>query len=410
MSVFRYIMPLVLLFLIELYFYPAIKKKLNKRFLKFAYWSVTALTVILLVAGAFKPSVLWPRWAGVYVVGSLMIILFSKVIASLVLLFVDLFRLCRWSLIKVVRKSSKTEEENNISRSDFLNKVALYSAAIPLAGFVYGMIKTVFDYKVHKIKLPFKNLPRAFNGLKIVQISDIHSGTYVNQGPLETAIKIINDEKPDIIFFTGDLVNEIALEAYPYKHQLGSLNAPLGVFSILGNHDYGDYFRWNNIEDKKQNLIDLKNFQKDLGWNLLLNENRIIEKNGEKIAIVGVENWGSAMRFPRIGDVAKAKKGTEEVMFKILLSHDPSHWQAKVLRQHEDMDLMLSGHTHGMQLGVEIKGFKWSPSKYFYPQWAGLYTEGKQHLYVNRGLGVIGYPGRIGIQPEITVIELLTEA
>jgi predicted phosphodiesterase len=297
-------MPLVLLFLIELYFYPAIKKKLNKRFLKFAYWSVTALTVILLVAGAFKPSVLWPRWAGVYVVGSLMIILFSKVIASLVLLFVDLFRLCRWSLIKVVRKSSKTEEENNISRSDFLNKVALYSAAIPLAGFVYGMIKTVFDYKVHKIKLPFKNLPRAFNGLKIVQISDIHSGTYVNQGPLETAIKIINDEKPDIIFFTGDLVNEIALEAYPYKHQLGSLNAPLGVFSILGNHDYGDYFRWNNIEDKKQNLIDLKNFQKDLGWNLLLNENRIIEKNGEKIAIVGVVQCV----FPELAMLQKPKK------------------------------------------------------------------------------------------------------
>lgn len=406
MHIFRYIAPLVLLILVELYFYPTIKKQLNNKYFKTLYWSIVTLTFTMVIAGAYKPSVLWPKWMGVYVVGSLMVVLFSKTIAVIVLLIIDLVRFLKWGFIKLTSKPKTEKTNNTITRSDFLNKVAAYSAAIPLAGFVYGMIKTAFNYKVHRIKLPFNNLPDAFNGLKIVQISDIHSGTYVNQGPLETAFKLIENEKPDIIFFTGDLVNEIALEAYPYKNQFASLKAPMGVFSILGNHDYGDYFRWDNDEDKKQNLIDLKNFQKEVGWDLLLNENRIIEKNGEKIAIVGVENWGSAMRFPRIGDVDKAKAGTENIPFKILLSHDPSHWEAKVLGQHDDMDLMLSGHTHGMQLGVEIKGFKWSPSKYFYPQWAGLYTQGKQHLYVNRGLGVIGYPGRIGIQPEITVIEL----
>jgi predicted MPP superfamily phosphohydrolase len=213
-------------------------------------------------------------------------------------------------------------------------------------------------------------------------------------------------EKPDVIFFTGDLVNDKSSEAEPHINIWKKLSAPLGIFSILGNHDYGDYVQWDSPALKTENLNRLKQIHAEMGWDLLLNEHRILERNGAKIGLLGVENWGGALRFPRKGDVPKAKEGMPEVPVKILLSHDPSHWNAQITNDHQDIDLTFSGHTHGFQFGIEIPGFKWSPSQFVYPQWAGLYSEGKQHIYVNRGLGFLGYLGRVGIKPEITVVEL----
>jgi hypothetical protein len=407
MALYKILIPFLIFIVVEFYFYKGIKPLLKSSVSKITYYLISIFGVIIFLVGIFKPFILWPKWLGVYVVGVFFILLVSKTIGCIVLLIFDCVRFIKRYLIPfTLNKGTVYKQTNTLTRKEFINKLTFYSASVPFIGLLYGMIKTAFDYKVHRIRLTFSHLPEAFNGFKIIQISDIHSGTYVNQGPLETAINLINKEQGDIIFFTGDLVNEIADEAFVYKEQLSALKAPFGVYSILGNHDYGDYFRWNSDKEKQMNLQALKDFQKSCGWDLLLNESRIIEKNNQKIAIIGVENWGSALRFPKLGDVDKAKKGTEHIPFKILLSHDPSHWDAKVVGYHSDIDLMLSGHTHGMQLGVEIKGFKWSPSKYFYKQWAGLYKQSHQYLYVNRGLGVIGYPGRLGILPEITVIEL----
>lgn len=213
-------------------------------------------------------------------------------------------------------------------------------------------------------------------------------------------------EKPDVVFFTGDLVNNEASEMRDYQDIFAKVKAPLGVYSTLGNHDYGDYVMWASAEAKRKNLEDLKATHKLMGWNLLMNESRYLSQNGDKIAILGIENWSAKGRFPKYGSLAKAYENTDEASVKILLSHDPSHWRAEVLEQYEDIDLMLAGHTHGMQFGIEIGNFRWSPVQYFYEEWADLYTKANQYLYVNRGFGFIGYPGRIGILPEICIFEL----
>jgi predicted MPP superfamily phosphohydrolase len=242
--------------------------------------------------------------------------------------------------------------------------------------------------------------------LKIVHISDVHSGSFTDKKAVLKGVQKILDQKPDLIFFTGDLVNNTADEMETYIDVFNKLRAPMGVYSVLGNHDYGDYISWDNEESKAANLERLKQIHHELGWRLLMNEHVVIEKNGEKIALLGVENWSAKARFPKYGNMKKAHAGAEEYPFKILLSHDPSHWDAEVLKKYSDIDLMLSGHTHGMQFGVELPGFKWSPVQYVYRQWAGLYEQGAQKLYINRGYGFIGYPGRVGILPEITVLEL----
>jgi predicted MPP superfamily phosphohydrolase len=242
--------------------------------------------------------------------------------------------------------------------------------------------------------------------LKIVQISDIHSGSLDDHAAVEKGIQKILNLQPDIIFFTGDLVNNSASEMEDKISLFSAIKAPMGVYSIFGNHDYGDYVQWPSAEAKKENLEKLKKVHADLGWKLLLNENIAIEKNGEQIALIGIENWGARANFSKYGNLKKAYQGAEPHPFKILLSHDPSHWEAEVCKDFTDIDLMLSGHTHGMQFGVEIPGFRWSPVQYVYRQWGGLYKKSNQHLYVNRGFGFLGYPGRVGILPEITYIEL----
>jgi predicted MPP superfamily phosphohydrolase len=274
-----------------------------------------------------------------------------------------------------------------------------------MAAMMYGFVNK-YRYQLKKVKLNFPNLPEAFKGLKLVHISDVHSGSFTDKKAVEHGVKMIMAQEADLILFTGDLVNDHASEMNDYTEIFARLNAPMGVFSTLGNHDYGDYRQWSSEDEKQQNLERLKQMQANMGWRLLMNEHVVLEKQGQQIALLGIENWGAKANFPKYGKLNEAYAGAEKYPFKILMSHDPSHWDAQVRPEYSDIDLTLSGHTHGMQFGVELPGFKWSPVQYVYKQWAGLYEEEKQKLYINRGYGFIGYPGRVGILPEITLIEL----
>ena len=263
--------------------------------------------------------------------------------------------------------------------------------------------------KVWKYTLYFDNLPKAFDGYRITQISDIHCGSFDNYEKIRYGVDLINSQKSDVILFTGDLVNNLANEVHNWKSLFATLQAPDGVFSIMGNHDYGDYSSWETPEAKQQNLEHLFQLQKQMGWQLLLNEHCYLERDGEKIALIGVENWGHG-RFSKYGDLNKAMEGVNTEDFKILMSHDPTHWQEVVLPENKDIQLTLSGHPHGMQCGIEIPGWlKWSPSQYIYKYWGGMYEEGGKYLNVNRGFGYHAFPGRLGVWPEITVIELKTK-
>ena len=291
-------------------------------------------------------------------------------------------------------------------RRRFISMMALGLAALPFGSLLYGMFKGRYNYKVLSYEVFFDDLPDAFDGYTITQISDIHSGSFTNANKVQYAVDLVNEQKSDLILFTGDLVNDLASEMEPWKDVFATLKASDGVFSVLGNHDYGDYYNWSDQNLKKQNLADLKELQGKMGWKLLLNEHTHIIKNNEKIALVGVENWGKG-GFKKAGDLNKAVEGLDDNEFKILMSHDPSHWKEEVIPHKQKIQLTLSGHTHGMQFGIEIPGFiKWSPVKYRYKEWAGIYKEGADFLNVNRGFGFIGYPGRVGIWPEISVITL----
>lgn len=332
-----------------------------------------------------------------------MIVAVSKLVVFLFFFINDFVQVPNYLYQKT---TAKTITGTPISRSSFLSKLALAVAAIPAGSLIYGMVVNAYNYQFRRVRVKFPNLPDAFDGFTIIQLSDIHAGSFTQTESIMKAVEKINKLNADAIFFTGDLVNNVAEEMHPYIHVFSQLSAKHGVFSITGNHDYGDYVPWNSKEEKRANFQRFMQVHRDLGWDLLMNENRIIEKNGEKIAIIGIENWGHALRFPRYGKLADAHKGTEDVPFKMLLSHDPSHWDAQVRPEFPDIDLTFSGHTHGFQFGVENKFLKWSPSQWVYKQWAGLYQTGKQYLYVNRGFGFLGYPGRVGILPEVTVIEL----
>lgn len=336
----------------------------------------------------------------------------AKILAAAIMLIDDIRRLFLW-VIGAFYKGDVAEQAvegagTGISRSSFLKQTALILGGVTLGGFLYG-ITNRYNYQVKRIKLQFPNLPKAFRGMKIVQISDVHSGSFDNHDAVQRGIDKILKEQPDIIFFTGDLVNDRADEIEPYKDIFSQLKAPMGVYSTLGNHDYGDYVTWPSQQAKHDNLEKLKRQHADMGWKLMMNEHVVLENGEDKIAVVGIENWGAKAGFPKYGDMTAAYAGLPEknIPFKILLSHDPSHWDNEVLPQYPDVDLALAGHTHGMQFGIEIPGFKWSPVKYIYKNWAGLYKQGRQYLYVNRGFGFLGYPGRLGILPEITVIELV---
>lgn len=337
----------------------------------------------------------------------------GKILVMLVMLIDDIRRLITWMIASLAFRNTTpgaapADQGMAIDRSVFMRQAALVLGGLSLVGFTAG-ITNRYRYRVRKIKLSFASLPEAFKGLRIVQISDIHTGSFDDHKAVEHGIERILHQEADLILFTGDMVNNVADEVDDrFKAIYSRLKAPMGVYSTLGNHDYGDYVQWPSGQAKRDNLEKLKRTHAEVGWRLLMNEHVVLERGNDKIALVGIENWSAKANFPKYGDMRKAYEGLPEknIPFKILLSHDPSHWRGEVLDNYKDVSLMLSGHTHGMQFGVDSKWLKWSPVQYVYDEWAGLYKNGDQCLYVNRGFGFLGYPGRLGVLPEITVFEL----
>ncbi len=391
--------------LVDVYTFQAIKTLTAKKWVHIGFFLVSLVVLVAFIVSItgmggsrnMTPFIM-------YSFGFFITLFMPKLLLIVVVLFgEDLYRLVMGLYSKLFRKEQKFYMPE---RRRFISMMALGLAALPFGALLYGMFKGRYNYKVLSYNLTFDDLPDAFDGYTITQISDIHSGSFTNAEMVAYAVDLVNKQKSDIILFTGDLVNDMATEMEPWKDVFASIKAPDGVYSVLGNHDYGDYFTWPDEKLKAQNLVDIKELQAKMGWKLLLNEHTYITKGDSKIALVGVENWGKG-RFKKAGDLNKAVDGIDDSDFKILMSHDPSHWREEVLPHKKKIHLTLSGHTHGMQFGFEIPGFfKWSPVKYQYKEWAGIYKEGKDFLNVNRGFGYIGYPGRVGIWPEISVITL----
>lgn len=302
-------------------------------------------------------------------------------------------------------RTARLRKARPISRAEFLSRMGILASAIPFLSIAYGIKWGKYNFKVREHTLPFANLPPAFDGLRIVQFSDFHIGSFMTDWEkVAEAVEIINEQDADLLLFTGDFVNNVSSEMDNFLPMLNRLNARMGKYSILGNHDYGDYVPWNSADEKRENLERLVKIQEDMGIKMLLNDSQRIALNGDSIELIGVENWGLPP-FPQYGDLDKAMSNVKPDSFKILMSHDPSHWDERVLGK-TDIDLTLSGHTHGAQFGIEVPGLRWSPASIRYKRWGGMYTEGKQNLHVNTGIGFIGFPGRVGMPPEITVIEL----
>lgn len=406
-SPFLLLIPLAIVFGLDYYVFQGFRTLVaGTRFQtlwNIAYWLVGWIPLALIVIGfsdAAKPGGLSSFQQLVF---NVFITLFvSKLFVLVFLIGEDIFRFFQfiWQ-----RFSSPIDAPAAMpGRREFISKLAFVVAALPFGSFVYGFTKGKYAYKIHKQELVFNDLPEAFDGFTITQISDVHSGSFDNKDAVAEGIKMIADLKSDLLVFTGDLVNNHAEEVEPFKDLFASLNAPFGKFSVLGNHDYGDYVAWESPAHKNANLDRLKNHHRDMGFRLLLDEQVKLSKNGQSISLLGVENWGKG--FGERGDLERALQGSTQQDFKVLLSHDPSHWDEQVKGHDNKIHLTLSGHTHGMQMGVEIPGFKWSPVKYRYRNWAGIASHNERHLYVNRGFGFIGFTGRVGIWPEITQITL----
>ncbi len=400
--------------LLDFYVYQAIKtvsqntSDKSKLVIQITYWSISIITLACLLSLPYVQALQTNKIFRNYIFAVLVGLFLAKLIGSVFFLLDDLRRLLLWVFGKLSASKALhiTDDITGITRSTFLSWLGLGVGGGLFGTLLYGF-SNKYNYQIKRVSLTFSNLPKAFKGLKILHISDIHSGSFNDKAAVSHGVDMILKEKPDLILFTGDLVNDRYEEMHDYVDVFNRLKAPMGVFSTLGNHDYGDYVAWPNDAAKQQNLENLKKVHAQLGWQLMMNEHTIFEKDGEKIALLGIENFGAKGHFPKYGRMQDAYPGTENIPFKILMSHDPSHWDYQVTKDYKDIDLMLAGHTHGMQFGLENPYFKWSPVKWMYKQWAGLYEEGKQKLYVNRGFGFIGYPGRVGILPEITVIELI---
>lgn len=409
--------------LIDWYVFQAVKVSFQntsqtvQHWVRNVYWGITVVALTGFFLYHFTNPEFLGRFTRQFILVGLFMNYFSKIFVVLFLFIDDIIRFFRWIASffttpdsQAVTQSSPTSTvptppANGISRSEFLMKTALIVGAVPAAAMTWGILSGAHDYRIRRVRLALRNLPKSFDGLKIAQISDIHSGSFFNKTAVKGGIDMLLGEKPDMIFFTGDLVNNVATEVQDYINIFDKVKAPMGVYSTLGNHDYGDYAQWSSPHAKKQNLEDLKKAHKLLGWDLLLDENRIVTESGDKIALIGVQNWGAG-RFSKYGDIKKAYQGAEDYPVKLLLSHDPTHWDAQIRPNYPDINAMFSGHTHGTQFGVKVGDWEWSPAQYVYKQWAGMYQEGEQYLYVNRGYGYIGYPGRIGMPPEITIFEL----
>tara|TARA_R100001369_G_scaffold92902_1_gene141190 strand:- start:7814 stop:9043 length:1230 start_codon:yes stop_codon:yes gene_type:complete len=391
--------------LVDIYAFQAIKTLTRNNWVHLSY-----VILSLLVLGNFIYQFNQPNPSGGfggargYAMGFVLAFMASKILLTVFMFGEDIVRFFVAIFYKLSSVSNNSFEIP--SRRKFLSQIALGIAVIPFASLLYGMYKGKYNYKVLSYTMHFEDLPAAFDGYKITQISDIHSGSFDNKEKIEYAINLINLQESDAILFTGDLVNNKATEMDPWMETFSKVSAKDGVFSVLGNHDYGDYVEWESEQARIENLESLKNVHSKMGWDLLLNEHRFLKRGGERIALVGVENWGSG-GFKKQGDLDLAGKAVAQTDFKVLMSHDPSYWQEKIKTDPNNYQLTLSGHTHGMQFGIEIPGwFKWSPVQYRYENWAGIYEEFGRYINVNRGFGYLAYPGRVGIWPEITVIEL----
>ena len=398
----RWIIPIVFYILIDIYAFQAIKTISKNHFIHGVYvLSSLAILVFFIYAITSPDARTNPKM--MYIYGLFLALFVPKIIAVIAMFGEDVIRVFVGVFYKI---GGGSEASFMPSRRKFVSTVALGVAAIPFAALLYGMIKGKYNYKVLKYTLEFEDLPSSFDGYTLTQISDIHSGSFDNPEKVKYAVDLVNKQQSDLILFTGDLVNNVAQEMDAWKDTFATLKATDGVYSVLGNHDYGDYVSWESAEKKQENLQALIALQKDMGWDVLLNESRTIQKNQQAIKLVGVENWGEG-GFKKAGDLEKACADVSAQDFTILMSHDPSHWQSRVKEHPKNIQLTLSGHTHGMQFGIEIPGwFKWSPVKYRYQNWAGIYKEFGRYINVNRGFGYLGYPGRVGIWPEVTVITL----
>ncbi|WP_298882309.1 metallophosphoesterase [uncultured Polaribacter sp.] len=402
----RWVFPLIILTviitLVEIYTFQAFKTVSKSKIVRYSFLLVSIAVYINFFITVFtysRSDGQTPQFQ--MAMGLLLTVSIPKLVIIILLFGEDIYR---W-ILKLISAISNNETKPLAGRRKFISQIALGLAAIPFASFIYGIIQGKYNYKVLKYQLSFKDLPDAFDGYTITQISDIHSGSFTNKEKIQYGVDLINEQKSDLMLFTGDIVNNKADEMDNWIDVFAQLEAKEGKYSVLGNHDYGDYMDWSNKQEKIDNFKAVKDIHKKIGFDLLLDEHRYLEKDGQKIALVGVENWGRG--FKEKGDLEKASKEIKKEDFKILMSHDPSHWEHKVKQDEFNYHLTLSGHTHGLQMGIEIPGWiKWSPSKFVYKQWAGLYEEYGRYINVNRGFGYHAFPGRVGIWPEITVIEL----
>jgi len=393
---------LIIIILGEIYTCHLLYRFTKKRSAVFAYLLllITIIASLLLYFnGADKSK--GQTSESMHIMALILLFLLPKILISIPLLVEDMFRFTRWTSNKFIYKKIITN-----SRSSLLTRIVLVAASLLTISIIYGVFVGKYNFKVRQETIVFKDLPSSFDGLKVLQISDLHVGSWDNKAAIEEGIKMINSQEYDVLLFTGDFVNTLATEADPWIETLQKIKTPkYGKFAVLGNHDYGEYVKWDTETDKEQNFTAIKNNIAKSGFKLLLNENVVLKSNNDSIYLLGVENWG--LNFKKAGDLKKTSENIPTNAFKIVMTHDPSHWDAEIVNHQQKYQLTLSGHTHGMQFGFNIpKVLEWSPAEYIYPEWGGLYNKGHQYIYVNRGFGFHAYSGRVGIWPEITVLEL----
>jgi predicted MPP superfamily phosphohydrolase len=409
---------MVFLMAIDLYLWYSLKGQFRnvqaplKITIAIIYWlPLVAFLFLISISSIHNVNLAHPPLVS-YIFGLTVVIYFAKLITVIFFLFADIYRIVLFVIrhARAKKTGKPIHQGGSITRGKFLRTMGLATGGLFFSGMVIGMVKWAHDFRVRSFNLNLAGLPWPFEGFRIVQISDLHLGSWASTDPIEEAASIINDLDADVVLFTGDLVNYSTKEAFRFRQALESIQARHGVYAILGNHDYGDYVNWPSEAEKAENMESMYRFFDEIGWMLLRNQNELIEIEGEKLAVIGVENWSASSRFPKLGNIGKALRGAEDIPVKILMSHDPTHWEKEISQNYQYIDLTLSGHTHGFQFGVELKRFRWSIAQYMFKYWAGLYqnenSEKPQYLYVNRGLGMIGYPGRVGILPEITLITL----
>ncbi|MBE8725495.1 metallophosphoesterase [Flavobacterium hungaricum] len=403
--IIRFVILCALLLFIEFYSYQSFRTLIKQRWVLVSYQVISLLILIFIIYSFSKVD----RSVGqtkqfMFTTGLMLLVYVPKIVLTLVMFGEDIIRVGASILNYFVYNTPRKEMMPD--RRKFISQIALGLAAVPFLSLIYGIFEGKYNFKVFKQTIYFPDLPDAFDGFKITQISDVHSGSFDNHEKINYAIDLINEQESDLILFTGDIVNTHAKEMHPWLETFNRIKSyKYGKFAVLGNHDYGEYVTWPSEKEKDENFQQIKKLYDQIGFKLMLNEHTYIQKGDDKIALIGVENWG--VNFKKAGDLNKASQGVDQKDFKVLMSHDPSHWDAEIKDHPQNFHLTFAGHTHGMQFGIEIPGyFKWSLAQYIYKQWAGLYENVGRYVYVNRGFGFHAYPGRVGIMPEITVIEL----